>query len=62
MGRIFKVSHVTVFNHLKKMTDLPAFKTTVLHAQTDDVLEVDEIFTFHCRQSLSNSYLDCSVP
>ena len=46
MGRIFKMSHVTVFNHLKKMTDLPAFKTTVLPAQTDDVLEVDEIFTF----------------
>lgn len=28
------------------MADLPAFKTTVLPAQADDVLEVDEIFTF----------------
>jgi len=28
------------------MTDLPAFKTTVLPTQADDVLEVDEIFTF----------------
>jgi hypothetical protein len=26
------------------MADLPAFKTTVLPAQADDVLEVDEIF------------------
>jgi insertion element IS1 protein InsB len=30
----------------KKIAALPAFKTTVLPAQADDVLEVDEIFTF----------------
>ncbi len=49
------------------MTDLPAFKTTVLPAQADDVLEVDEIFTFiavkvfpiriwivQCRRTVAN--------
>ena len=46
MGRIFKVSHGTIFHRRKKMTALPAFTTTILPAQSDDVLEVDEIFTF----------------
>ncbi|MFY8000922.1 MAG: transposase-like zinc-binding domain-containing protein [Candidatus Kapaibacteriota bacterium] len=47
MGRIFTVSHVTVFNHLKKKAiELPPLKTTILPAKVDDIMEVDEIFTF----------------
>jgi insertion element IS1 protein InsB len=46
-ARIFGVSHGTVFNKVKKKArDLPAFKTTIVPATKDDVLEVDELFTF----------------
>ena len=45
-GRIFGVSHGTVFNKVKKARDTSAFKTTIIPATKDDILEADELFTF----------------
>ena len=46
-GRIFDISHGTVFNKVKKKARaLPDFKTSILPAKPEDVLEADELFTF----------------
>ena len=46
-GRIFGISHVSIFNWLKKKAqNLNPFKTTVQEATPDTVLEVDEIFSY----------------
>lgn len=46
-GRIFNISHTTVFKWLKKKArGLNPFKTTVAGATPGDVLEVDEIFSY----------------
>ncbi len=46
-GRIFNISHVTVYQHLKKKAkSLAPFKTTIQEATPDTVLEVDEVFTY----------------
>lgn len=50
-GRIFKISHVSVMNMIKKKVEnLAPFKTTIAAATEDDVLEVDEIFTYISRK------------
>ena len=47
-GRIFGISHFTVFNLLKKKArSLADFKTTIIPTQNSEaILEVDEIFSF----------------
>jgi IS1 family transposase/transposase-like protein len=47
-GRIFGISHVTVFNYLKKKArSLADFKTTIIPTQNHQAtLEVDEIFSY----------------
>ncbi len=45
-ARLFKVSHTTVQNWLKKARALADFKTSILPATPAAVIEVDEVFTF----------------
>jgi hypothetical protein len=45
-GRIFGVSHGTVLNKVKKARKIPNFKTSILPAKPNDILEADELFTF----------------
>jgi len=47
-GRIFGISHVTVFNYLKKKArSLADFKTTIIPTENNQAtLEVDEIFSY----------------
>jgi hypothetical protein len=47
-ARIFGISHVTVWNYLKKKAQsLAEFKTTIEPAKAGDQLELDEIFTYY---------------
>ena len=47
IARIFGVSRKTLSNWIKKKVKaLPDFKETIETAQTDDVLEIDEIWSF----------------
>jgi insertion element IS1 protein InsB len=46
MTRIFGVSRNTVLAWLKKAASLPLIKKTLVKAQNDDVLELDEMWLF----------------
>jgi hypothetical protein len=46
VARIFGISHTSVYNMLKKVQSLAPFKTTIAEASEDDILEVDEVFTY----------------
>lgn len=45
-GRIFGISHTTAQKWFKKAKSLSPFKATIETAKSEDLLEIDEIFTF----------------
>lgn len=53
------ISHVTLFNYLKKAKSLASFKTTILPTENNQAtLEVDEILSLCFAKSQSNTHLD----
>ena len=50
LNRIFGVSRNTVAAWLKKASSLPFLAATLVPAQSDDVLELDELWSFVLRR------------
>lgn len=56
-GRIFKVARQTVLKWLKQIVkQLPNFRETIEPAQPDDVLELDELWSFVFKKLKNGGY------